>query len=55
MRIAECGRALCGYVIGSSNEKGEAILINMKPKTDSQWTGSVYSQDSGDTYYGTMR
>ncbi len=31
----------------------------MKPKrpnseTNTQWTGSVYSQDSGDTYYGTM-
>ena len=39
---------------GSSNEKGEAILINMKPKSDTQWTGSVYSQDSGETYYGTM-
>ena len=39
---------------GSSNDKGEAILINMKPKTDRQWTGGVYSQGSGETYYGTM-
>ncbi|MBT1510571.1 DUF2147 domain-containing protein [Bradyrhizobium sp. SRL28] len=55
VRIAKCGNALCGYVIGSSsNEKGEAILINMKPKTERQWTGGVYSQDSGETYYGTM-
>jgi uncharacterized protein (DUF2147 family) len=55
VRIAECGRALCGYVLNaSSNDKGEAILINMKPKTDRQWTGNVYSRDSGDTYYGTM-
>jgi uncharacterized protein (DUF2147 family) len=46
---------LCGYALGpSSNEKGEAILINMKPKTERQWTGSVYSQTSGETYYGTM-
>ena len=30
------------------------MLINMKPKTDTRWTGNVYSQDSGDTYYGTM-
>ena len=37
-----------------SNEKGEAILINMKLKTERQWTGGIYSQDSGDTYYGTM-
>jgi uncharacterized protein (DUF2147 family) len=54
VRIAKCGNALCGFVLGSSNEKGEAILINMKPKTERQWTGGVYSQDSGETYHGTM-
>ena len=55
VRIAKCGNALCGYVLNaSSNDKGEAILINMKPKTGRQWTGSIYSQDSGETYYGTM-
>ena len=31
------------------------ILINMKEKSDLKWSGSVYSKDSGDTYYGTMR
>ena len=56
VRIAECGRALCGYAIKEDESgKGEAILINMKPKSDSQWSGSIYSKDSGDTYYGTMR
>jgi len=55
VRIAQCGTALCGYTLNaSSNDKGEAILINMKPKTDKRWTGSVYSKDSGDTYYGTV-
>ena len=54
VRIAKCGNALCGYVLNSANEKGETILINMKPKTERQWTGGVYSQDSGETYYGTM-
>ena len=54
VRIAKCGNALCGYALGSSNENGEAILINMKPKTERQWTGGVYSQESGETYYGTM-
>jgi uncharacterized protein (DUF2147 family) len=59
VRIAKCGNALCGYVLNaSSDERGEAVLINMKPKnggkTARQWTGSVYSQSSGDTYYGTM-
>jgi Uncharacterized protein conserved in bacteria (DUF2147) len=56
VRIAECGRALCGYAIKEGEgEKGEAILINMKAKSDTQWSGSVYSKNSGDTYYGTMR
>lgn len=55
VRIIRCGNALCGYALdSSSNEKGEAILVNMKAKTDRQWTGSVYSRESGDTYYGTI-
>jgi hypothetical protein len=55
VRITRCGNALCGYVLNSSSDdRGEAVLINMKPKTDAQWTGNVYSHDSGDTYYGTM-
>ncbi|MFH1343742.1 MAG: DUF2147 domain-containing protein [Pseudomonadota bacterium] len=53
VRIERCGQALCGYALKSST-KGEAVLINMKPKSGSRWTGSVYSHDSGDTYYGTM-
>ena len=56
IRIAECGRALCGYAIKEGEQdKGEAILINMKAKSDSQWNGSVYSKESGGIYYGTMR
>ena len=55
VRIDKCGNALCGYVLNSSSDdKGEAVLINMKPKTKAQWTGSVYSHDSRDIYYGTM-
>ena len=55
VRIERCGSALCGYVLkASTTGNGEAVLINMKPKTDSQWSGNVYSQDSGDIYYGTM-
>jgi uncharacterized protein (DUF2147 family) len=26
----------------------------MKPKKEKHWTGGIYSQPSGDTYYGTM-
>jgi uncharacterized protein (DUF2147 family) len=55
VRIVKCGQALCGYVLNtSSDDRGEAVLINMKPKTEKHWTGNVYSHDSGDTYYGTM-
>lgn len=55
VRIERCGQALCGYALkSSSNDKGEAVLVNMKPKTASQWSGNVYSHDSGDIYYGTI-
>ena len=43
-QMRQCAVRLCARI--QSNEKGEAILINMKPKTERQWTGSVYSQDS---------
>lgn len=56
VRIVRCGTALCGYVLNSSSDdRGEAVLINMKPKDDTQWSGNVYSHDSGDTFYGTMK
>jgi uncharacterized protein (DUF2147 family) len=55
VRIERCGSALCGYLIDpSSRAKGEAVLVNMKLKTGSLWTGNVYSQNSADSYYGTL-
>ena len=30
------------------------MLINMKPKASTEWSGNVYSRDSGETYYGAM-
>ena len=55
VRIERCGSALCGYVIDPLTQaKGEAVLANMKLKTGSQWTGNVYSQNSSDSYYGTL-
>jgi uncharacterized protein (DUF2147 family) len=64
VRIEQCGRALCGYVLDpASNAKGEAVLIDMKPKDTSkdfsqadasQWSGNIYSRDSGNTYYATI-
>lgn len=55
VRIEYCGRALCGYWLDpSSNGKAESVLINMKPGASTEWSGKVYSRDSGETYYGTM-
>ncbi len=53
VRIDRCGTALCGYSLDpSSNSVGEAVLINMKPKVASEWSGNIYSRASGDTFYG---
>jgi hypothetical protein len=55
VRIEPCGRALCGYILNSAlNAAGETLLINMKPKTAAEWSGNIYSHDSGNTYYATM-
>jgi hypothetical protein len=55
VRIEPCGRALCGYILNSaSNAVGETVLINMKPKVVAEWSGTIYSRDSGNTYYATM-
>jgi uncharacterized protein (DUF2147 family) len=59
VRIEPCGTALCGYMINvSGNAKGETVLINMKPrrsgKANSEWSGSIYSRASGNTYNAIM-
>jgi uncharacterized protein (DUF2147 family) len=55
VRIEACGKALCGYLINpSSHAKGESILINMKPRSDSEWRGSIFSRASGNTYNATI-
>ncbi|MBR0795065.1 DUF2147 domain-containing protein [Bradyrhizobium jicamae] len=55
VRIRLCGRALCGYTLDrATRDLGESVLINMKRKQDAQWSGSVYSHDSGNIYYGTI-
>jgi uncharacterized protein (DUF2147 family) len=55
VRIELCGTALCGYMINTAtNTKGETVLINMRPKANSEWSGSIYSRSSGNTYYATM-
>ena len=55
VRIERCGRALCGYVLDpSSHAAGETILINMKPTSEAEWSGDIYSHDSKNTYYATI-
>jgi Uncharacterized protein conserved in bacteria (DUF2147) len=55
VRIEKCGGALCGYVLNpSSNAVGETVLINMKPKAAAEWSGTIYSRASGNTYYATI-
>jgi uncharacterized protein (DUF2147 family) len=55
VRIEPCGSALCGHILdASSNAVGETVLINMKPKSSDEWSGNIYSRDSGNTYYATM-
>jgi uncharacterized protein (DUF2147 family) len=55
VRIEQCGRALCGYILNTStNAVGETVLINMKPKAALQWSGNIFSRDSGNAYYATM-
>jgi uncharacterized protein (DUF2147 family) len=55
VRIETCGTALCGFVLDAATlTKGETVLINMKPKNDTEWTGNISSRASGNSYYGTM-
>ncbi|SDG51114.1 hypothetical protein SAMN05216338_1001552 [Bradyrhizobium sp. Rc2d] len=54
VRIERCGPALCGYALSEASNRGESVLVNMKPKSHDAWTGSIYSRSSGNTYYATM-
>lgn len=55
VRIEPCGQALCGYVLDpSSKAKGETVLVDMKSRSASEWSGSIYSRASGNIYYGTI-
>lgn len=54
VRIERCGPALCGFALTEASNRGESVLVNMKPKRHDVWTGSIYSRSSGSTYYGRM-
>lgn len=55
VRVRRCGDALCGYALDkTTRDLGEAVLINMKPKNDARWNGSVYDPGRGSIQYGTI-
>jgi len=55
VRIEQCGKALCGYVLNeSTNSRGEAVLSNMKSTSGNKWTGDIFSRASGNSYYAKM-
>ena len=49
VRVEQCGQNLCGYGV----DKGEKILINMKP-SNNKWTGQIHDPESGKTYSSTI-
>jgi uncharacterized protein (DUF2147 family) len=50
VRIEACGTNLCGY----SMKDNEKILINMKPVSDSKWSGRIHDPKSGSNYDSTI-
>jgi hypothetical protein len=54
VRIVPCGGSLCGYIITTTDARGESILVNMKSKSETQWTGNIISRASGNAYYAIM-
>jgi uncharacterized protein (DUF2147 family) len=55
VRIEQCGANLCGYSVDAkSNQNGEQILINMKPGSDSKWSGRILDPNTGSTYDSTI-
>jgi uncharacterized protein (DUF2147 family) len=55
VRIEQCGANLCGYAVDvKSNQNGEQVLINMKPGTDSKWSGRIFDPNTGSTYESTI-
>jgi uncharacterized protein (DUF2147 family) len=55
IRIEQCGANLCGYSVDAkSNQNRTQILIDMKPGTDSKWSGRIFDPKSGSTYDSTI-
>jgi uncharacterized protein (DUF2147 family) len=55
VRIEACGANLCGYSVdGRTNANGEKVLINMKPVSDTKWSGRIHDPKSGGNYDSTI-
>jgi hypothetical protein len=55
VRIEQCGRALCGYMLNAAtNTSGETVLSNMKSTKAKVWAGDIFSRSSGSSYYARM-
>lgn len=53
MRIAPCGRNLCGYAVGGRHA-GRMVLIQMRQTHENSWSGQVNDVRSGQNYSATM-
>ncbi len=58
VRIEACGRSLCGYVLDPlTGAAGETVMFDMRPlsgKVAPEWSGSILSRSSGNSYYATI-
>lgn len=71
VRIARCGGAYCGTIVGVKGEAkdvnnpdpaqrgrslvGVQMISNIQPSASDAWTGSLYNPKDGKTYSGKMR
>jgi hypothetical protein len=56
VRIEPCGQALCGYVLDpSSKAKGETVLVDMKSKSASEWSGASIAATAATFITGRSR
>ena len=55
IRIEQCGANLCGYSLDvKSDQKGERVLIDMKPGKDLKWSGQIFDPNTGSRYDSTI-
>jgi uncharacterized protein (DUF2147 family) len=55
VRIEACGSNLCGYSVDAkTNQNAEKILINMRPVSDTKWSGRIHDPKSDSNYDSTI-